>query len=154
MSINYPRPHDLEGAHYQIVRLREKLLINVFDVFSGGDLYASQMWIKEEDISKASRFNEGHVVRSYPRFPLVYWANLNNRIIFIVGDGHHRIADALVSGVPIMAEIDLELKDLTQDLIDNQRKAEIKYGVYGLFGIWRFEEFLNLYKEKIKELSK
>lgn len=154
MSLYHPEPHDLEGAHYTIERLGEKLLINVFDVFKGGDLYASQMWIREGDILKAAKFNEGHLIKSYPRFPLVYWAKLNDRVVFIVGDGHHRIADALISGVPIMAEIDLELKDLTEELIKDPRSAEIKYGVYGLFGIWRYQEFLNLYKEKLTELSK
>jgi hypothetical protein len=159
-SIKYmDRPEDAEYTHnplesskYRIFREKDKLVIPLFEVFNGGDLYSTQPWIKEADIKKAQEFNDGVQSYYYPRFPLVYWALLNNRLIFLVGDGHHRIADSILKGVPIKAEIDLELKDLTTEIINDPNKAQIKYAKYGLYGIWTFQHFIDRYKEERSKL--
>lgn len=142
------QPNPLEGANYQLSFENGLLTVPLFEVLLGGDLYATQDWVRDSDIVRAARFNEGHQTPDYPRFPMVYWATLNGRIIFIVGDGHHRIADAIINGVPIRAEVDVELPEMSMERLTTPRLAQIKYAKFGLYGIWPFSNFLQRYIER------
>jgi hypothetical protein len=132
-------------------------LLDTQKIFQDGLLYASQDWIKPWKIIKAQQYNTGDTAIYHNPIPLVYLAKVDGRIIFVVGDGHHRTADAIINGLPIVAELDNETFNLTEEDLGNPLKAQIKCAKYGIEGIWPFSDFIDAFgtvEPQTKEESK
>lgn len=126
--------------------LGTKILLDPYTMTQAGCLYASQMWIDIKKVEKSKRYVIGDAGKL--GLPLLYLLYVENQPKLLVGDGHHRTAEALLSNIKLLCEIDEYLGNVDLDIVNNKRKAEIRFARYGIQGIWPFTEFVDAYKNK------
>ncbi len=121
-------------------------------LFEEGKLFASQNWVLKPKIPIARSSNMGTYDRHLP-MPLVYPFMRDTKMCFLIGDGHHRAADALLHGLALRAEQDDYLGMIPDEILTNPRLAERKFAKYGITGIWPFAEYLKSFEAELKKLS-
>ncbi len=106
------------------------VLIDVLESFKMGNLYASQDWVngipgREE--------------------PVVYSVPIGSRMVYIVGDGHKRIASSILGDKPMGVRVDLEVKPQEERILKDPDYAAQKLAYLGIEGMWPFSGFIQKY---------
>ena len=112
------------------------------DMVKDGTLFSSQDWVEGHKVSKAVAYNNGN--STYKSLhPSAYVFHYHGRECYLIGDGHHRISDALDRGIPISATTDINLGEIDDDLMRNKNKIQQRFAIFGIETIMPFQYFLN-----------
>ena len=116
-------------------------------------LYASQTWVLPHKTILARDYNSGVV--SMPRllFPQAYSFNQQGKDCFLIGDGHHRTADALLRGLSLDLDLVGDLGNVSDLLTNLPDKFAIRFATYGFEGIWPFRHYIGKYKRTLDLLN-
>lgn len=112
-------------------------------------LFASQEWVNPKKIELARRYNDGENMKPKLEFPLIYTFELNGQECGLVGDGHHRAADALIRGKELRLEIGGNLGSVAGDLVQNPTVFAQRFASYGFDGIFPFGKYIEFYRKQV-----
>lgn len=116
--------------------------------YGDGKLFASQDWVKPEDVAKAKKYVAGENGYGESQRILGFkFIDKNGRECFLIGDGHHRAAAAIVEGRDLEYEIDADLGILPEEILKDPKLAAQKLAILGVKGLWPFQAFMRKFTE-------
>lgn len=117
------------------------------------NVFASQPWVNDKDMSRAYQYNSGHSHYKSQEHPTLYRFNNQAVTAVLIGDGHHRVADAFIRHLPIRLEVDVDFGEIDPRLLTNPGLAAQRFAKYGIEGIWPFATFMEKFMAKQTPLS-
>lgn len=124
------------------------------EMYLEGRVWASQKWVKTDDLFKALAFTEGRIPDyKKPDKSLAYvFLDKKRKENILIGNGHHRTAAGIIENKPYEIAVGGSLGILPDKVLHDPILARQKLAVLGVEGVWPFKEFMNEFVRKKTDL--